>query len=134
MKILFAGFGGHFGPFRAVIIEPIQNKGIFKKNKKVQFDRLIFVRILNNLEQKLALIWLNFWLKNIWPLLLKNNFFWDFWNFWTKIFKSKSRWQRSLKMAISWFHVIFCTKNWLFNGQTQFCMTGMTLKKWKMIS
>ena len=68
--------------------------------------------------------------KNL-TFIIKNNFFLDFGKFSTKILKSKSRWQRSLEMAVCRFHVIFRTKNWLFKGQTQICITRMTLKKSK---
>ena len=68
--------------------------------------------------------------KNL-TFIIENKIFWDFGKFWTKILKSKSRWQRSLEMAVCRFHVIFRTKNWFFKGQTQICITRMTLKKSK---
>ena len=75
MRTISGGFGGHFGPFWAFFVEPIPKRGIFKKNEKVQFDRLIIERKLNNLARKITLIWVNFWAKKIWPLLLKIKFF-----------------------------------------------------------
>ena len=86
---------------------------------------------MNNLACKITPIWVNLWAKKNLTFIIKNKFFLDFGKFWIKILKSKSRWQRSLEMAICWFHVIFRTKNWLFKGQTQICITRMTLKKSK---
>ena len=34
MRTISGGLGGHFGPFLAVFVKPIQNMGISEKNKK----------------------------------------------------------------------------------------------------
>ena len=75
MRTISGGLGGHFGPFWAVFVKPIQKRSIFKKNEKLKFDRLIVVRMLYNLEPKKTLIWVNFWAKKIWPLSLKIKMF-----------------------------------------------------------
>ena len=36
------GFGGHFGPFGVIFVEPIQKRGISEKNEKFHFSPLGF--------------------------------------------------------------------------------------------
>ena len=117
MRTISGVFGGHFGPFGDVFVEPIQKRGVSEKNEKFHFFPVWVWGWLRWVALVKIHIFKSFRAQNIRSFLFKNHFFGKSSVFGRAIFKEPSRCPRLRENAISLFHGRFHIWKLVFKAQ-----------------